>query len=65
MSRSWKTMRILRENPEFERHHRNGLRGIQVSSWQRPDTNLDEWLLSRDRYKDRVYRPVRSRVGAA
>ena len=56
-------MRILRENPEFERHPRNGLRGCQTASWQRPDINLDELLLSRDRYKDRSpSRNVRSRV---
>jgi hypothetical protein len=57
-------MRILRETPEFERQHRCGLRGVQAPSWQRPDVSQDEWLLSRERLKERAYRPMRARVGA-
>jgi hypothetical protein len=63
MSRSWKTMRSQRENPDRENNRRNGLRGIQIVSWQRPDLDMDDWLLSRDRYRDRLDRS-RSRVGA-
>lgn len=63
MSRSWKTMRSQRENPDFEHNRRNGLRGIQLVSWQRPDLDVDALLLTRDRYRDRLDRS-RNRVGA-
>lgn len=64
MSKSWKTMRSQRENPDFEHNRRNGLRGIQLVSWHRPELDMDDLLLSRDRYRDRIDRS-RSRVGAA
>lgn len=57
-------MRSQRENPDFEHNRRNGLRGIQLVSWQRPEFDMDDLLLSRDRYRDRLARS-RSRVGAA
>ena len=65
MSKSWRTMRLLRENPEFERHPRIGLRGLQAPSWQRPDVSLDELLLARSRDKTRSFRSAGSRIGAA
>jgi hypothetical protein len=65
MSKSWRTMRILRESPELERLPRSGLRGLQAPSWQRPDLSLDELILSRSREKSRSFRASGSRVGAA
>lgn len=64
MSRSWKTMRILRENPEYDRHPRYGLRGLVPQVWHRPDVNQDEGMPVRDR-RERAFRPSRPRAAAS
>lgn len=59
-------MRARQEDPAFAEHRRNGLRGIQTVSWQRPEVDQDEWLLSRERFKsNRVVRPLRGRQVSA